>query len=434
MDQTISLNEAISLIEAGELEQAGVLLAECVRRDPNNLEAWTWLSRCIRTERQKEWCEEQINRIKARQTTPQPIDQPNTFQSSQEPSRRISRFNHPWAQLALALVAGLFLVGSWWLIGRLSPAGATTDPAQDSSAPATVSAELLPGKVNSGPEQFLSLAGSLTSPHSAYLPGLFSAPPTPIPAPDAVEEVRLEDPRPNPKKWKSYPVIPYVSQAAINLWEKGVKEGNDPHAFSVLGDCHSAPNVLFGRFADAAYLDEPAYRPYRKTLKFFQGSWDRSFITVANGMSVASVFNPLWAQNSACKQGESPLKCELRVHNPSILIISLGTNWGGRDPDEFEDYLRQIVDFSLEAHVLPIIATKGDPAGLNNPLNERMVRVAYDYDIPLWNFWAAIQDLPDQGLKPWDRGGVYLSEAAWVVKRDTGLMALDDVRKRLSGE
>jgi hypothetical protein len=242
------------------------------------------------------------------------------------------------------------------------------------------------------------------------------------------------DPRPNPKKWKNYPVVPFVSQNAVNIWEKGIKAGNDAHAFSVLGDCHSAPNVLFGRFADTAYRDDPAYRPYRKTLKYYQASWDRTFVTVANGMSVASALNPLWSRSPACKPGETPLQCELRVHKPGILIISLGTNWGGRSPDEFEDYLRQIVDIALKAHVLPIIATKGDPSGPNNPLNERMVKVAYDYDIPLWNFWAAIQDLPDQGLKPWDRGGIYLSEAAWVVKRDTGLMVLDAVRKSLSGE
>ncbi|MFN2197451.1 MAG: hypothetical protein ACK2UW_15140 [Anaerolineales bacterium] len=437
MNQSPSLNEAISLVETGELEQAGVLLAECIRNDPNNLEAWTWLARCVRTERQQDWCKEQIARIKARQAGTPLSDKPGKLNLGDRYRRT------PWLVLLILVFAGLTLLGAWWLTGRTTLIGASAGPAnagahdaeaaQELPVPLDLAAELPLGRENDRLDQWLTSGISVNSEHLAYLPGLFSAEATQIPEPAAVEVTKEQDPRPNPKKWKSYPIVPYISQSAMNIWEKGVKAGNDPHAFSVIGDCQSAPNVLFERFEDTAYQDDPAYRPYRKTLKFFQGSWNRYYITVDNGMSVASVFNPLWARNPACKAGESPIKCELRLHNPSILIISLGTNWGGRNPDEFEDYLRQMIDFALEKNVLPIIVTKGDPAGSNNPLNERMVKVAYDYDIPLWNFWAAIQDLPNQGLNPWDRGGVYLAVEAWTVKRDTGLMMLDAVRKKVSG-
>ncbi len=192
---------------------------------------------------------------------------------------------------------------------------------------------------------------------------------------------------------------------------------------------------MFERFANSSYLEDPAYKEFRKTLKYFQESWNRYFVTVVNGMTVASAFSPAWARNPVCKSGESPLDCEFRTNNPSILLISLGTNWGGRNPDEFEEYLRKIVEYAIKRDVLPVIVTKGDPAGSNNPLNEAMVRVAYDYDIPLSNFWVAIQDLPYNGLNPWDGlGGVHLAPDAWPIKRDTGLMTLDAIRRAISGE
>jgi hypothetical protein len=277
---------------------------------------------------------------------------------------------------------------------------------------------------------------------TTYLPGLFVAQPTAIPPAQDVSNVEanseLSESLPeklNPKKWKSWPVTPLISANAVEIYQLGVTNGNDPHAFSILGDCLSEPAILFERFADASYLENPEYKTYRKTLRYFSGSWDRYFITVANGMTVASAFSPAWAGNPLCQSGESPLDCEFRLHNPSILVISLGTNWGGRDPDEYENYLRKIVIYALDRNVLPVIATKGDPAGPNNPLNERMVKVAYEFDIPLWNFWAAIQEMPNQGLNPWDGlGGVHLSPEAWTVKRNTGLMALDVLRKAIQDE
>jgi hypothetical protein len=53
--------------------------------------------------------------------------------------------------------------------------------------------------------------------------------------------------------------------------------------------------------------------------------------------------------------------------------------------------------------------------------------LAYEYDIPLWNFWLAVQNLPNQGLDPVRNDGFHISSEAWNVRSYTGLQALDAV-------
>ena len=53
----------------------------------------------------------------------------------------------------------------------------------------------------------------------------------------------------------------------------------------------------------------------------------------------------------------------------------------------------------IENGVVPILATKADNLEGDGTINATIVKVAQDYDVPLWNFWAALQDLPKQGLQ-----------------------------------
>ncbi len=64
--------------------------------------------------------------------------------------------------------------------------------------------------------------------------------------------------------------------------------------------------------------------------------------------------------------------------------------------------------------------------------------MAADYDVPLWNFWLAVQPLPGHGLT---EDGFHLTfarnffddpvrmQSAWPVRNLTALQALDAVRK-----
>src|SRR5690606_8372556 len=130
-----------------------------------------------------------------------------------------------------------------------------------------------------------------------------------------------------------------------------------------------------------------------------------------------------------------PLTCELRNHRPAFAILSLGTNqvW---QSEEFETGMRKILDILLEENVVPILSTKGDNLEGDHRMNRTIACLAQEYDVPLWNFWAAIQPLPAHGLQsdlehltygPPDFDDPRAMQSAWAHRNLTALRALDTV-------
>jgi hypothetical protein len=91
----------------------------------------------------------------------------------------------------------------------------------------------------------------------------------------------------------------------------------------------------------------------------------------------------------------------------------------------------------LDAGVVPILATKADNREKDDRINRDMAMLAAEYDLPLWNFWAAVSDLPNRGLYTRDdrplQGDIYLTEEAAVIHRLSGLTALDIVWRAVVG-
>jgi hypothetical protein len=197
----------------------------------------------------------------------------------------------------------------------------------------------------------------------------------------------------------------------------------------VFGDCQSTPDLFMGIYdtGDVAFDDQ--YRYLYETLNYFSGSFSRQGPTVKKGTTMAAVLWEGWidAEEKSCLYGESPLECELRVHNPSIVLINLGTHWEERN----HIYLTKMIDSLIAEGVLPILSTKADNREGDERLNLELVTAAYEYDLPLWNFWRAAQPLPHGGLDP-TRDDVYLSDEGLELHRFSALMALDTVRKTVS--
>ncbi|GAB4578109.1 MAG: hypothetical protein Fur0022_08420 [Anaerolineales bacterium] len=225
-------------------------------------------------------------------------------------------------------------------------------------------------------------------------------------------------------QWREWPVIPTIPGSVHAIYEHGLELGNDVTNFSVIGDCQSVPIVFMG-----SYDQRPEFWPaydytnLMPTLAQFQGSFGRRSGAVANGMSAASVFSPFWADLNICQAGETPLECEFRLQRPVIVFINLGTNFG--EPEKHEQYLRDIVEYVIAQGAVPVLSTKGDNAEGDWSVNEHIVQLAIDYDLPLWNYWAAIQDLPNHGIDDARPEGNYLTRAAWDVRSITGLQVLD---------
>ena len=241
--------------------------------------------------------------------------------------------------------------------------------------------------------------------------------------------------------WKDLPVIPTISEHALEVYARGQAAGRDPHAFSKVGDCQNVPSMFLSIFDHDGFFTLGSENAYlRTTIDWYSDSFSRESEAVRRGFNAASVVSPLWANPESCEPGESPLQCEIRLHNPSIAIVSLETWWAGK-PENYEKYVRQILEGLLDEDVLPILATKADNLEGDHRINRILVQLAREYDIPLWNFWAAVQPLPDHGLlddqfhltfdvNNFDDPEVM--QAAWPWRNLTALQALDAVRKAVS--
>ena len=91
-----------------------------------------------------------------------------------------------------------------------------------------------------------------------------------------------------------------------------------------------------------------------------------------------------------------------------------------------KEYLRQIVEIVISYGGIPILSTKADNVEGDHSINRATVEIAHEYDIPLWNFWAAADILPDHGLDA-GRDNIYLTPDGWNRRNFTALQALDAV-------
>jgi hypothetical protein len=208
--------------------------------------------------------------------------------------------------------------------------------------------------------------------------------------------------------------------------------GNDPHAFSVFGDCQQEPPVFLGVYETDPGEVASLPQPLQETLAWFAGSFNRDAPTVRPGTTTGALLWPTWHQNRyTCTTLESPLQCELRLHKPSFALIQVGSHYESRN----ETYMRAVIEELLTAGVVPILGTKADDREGDDSINLGYARLAVEYSLSLWNFWAAVDGLPNRGLYTLtgleSQGDLYLTEAAQAIHRLTALQALDSAWRAL---
>ena len=155
------------------------------------------------------------------------------------------------------------------------------------------------------------------------------------------------------------------------------------------------------------------------------------------GFTAAAVLNTYWRDAKVCEKNETPLGCEIRVNQPAFALVMLGTN-DVVHPDRYERNLRAVIEAILERGVLPVLMTKADNLEGDFSLNLTTARLAFEYDIPLWNFWRAVQGIPSNGLQedqshltfaPNDFSDPENMQRAWPVRNLTALEVLDAIRQ-----
>jgi hypothetical protein len=239
----------------------------------------------------------------------------------------------------------------------------------------------------------------------------------------------------DPADWQNWPVVPAFSARAREIYQNGLAIGNDPQAFSKIGDCQMINEAFFGIYALPGRYGFPSGSEYlQETIDYYDGMFGRHSLAVSGGFTAPSILSPLWADPNQCEQGESPLECEFRANNPSVILVGLEWWFKGRTAESYGQYLRQIIEYSIEQGVVPILITKADNVEGDHGINRTTAQLAYEYDIPLWNFWLAVQELPNHGMDGERDDGFHISVESWNTRSFTGLEVLDAFRKAMGEE
>ncbi|GMQ78095.1 MAG: hypothetical protein BMS9Abin02_0592 [Anaerolineae bacterium] len=238
-------------------------------------------------------------------------------------------------------------------------------------------------------------------------------------------------------------ISPETRERVKEIYVSGQAKGRYPNRFSKLGDSLIATPYFLTQFDKEQYnLGDYAY--LQRVIDYFEGSFERYGVAIKAGLHSWGVFDPMWANKEWCQPNESLIACEIRLNNPSILLILLGSNDSGA-PDSFDYNLRKVVDFSIENGIIPVLATKADRfEGPDNRNNLMLRQIAADYQIPLWDFDIMADTLPGRGLQ---EDQVHLTElvennytlpetfqSGNAVHNLTALMVLDAILQIVSEE
>ncbi len=268
---------------------------------------------------------------------------------------------------------------------------------------------------------------------------------TATPAPAATETIQPTATIP-PVSINGMPADQFIIMSAATrdhirqIYEKGVSLGRNPEIFSILGDSLIAtPQSLAKWDGDDYNLGE--YSFLQPTIDQYAGSFGRYGASVRVGLHSWSVFDPLWADKEVCLANEDLLACEIRLNNPSMMIIFLGSNDAG-SPGGFNVNYRQLVDALIEQGIVPVLATKADRFEGGDNVNNGIIRqIAADYQLPLLEFDLLADTLPGRGLssdnvhltylEPLDYSSPEIFSVGYPVHNLASLMILDAVRREI---
>ncbi len=199
-------------------------------------------------------------------------------------------------------------------------------------------------------------------------------------------------------------IVSGITAHAREIFLKGQKLGNHANVFTRVGDSISATPMFLTAF-DTAQFDLGDYsNQLGPVVSFFAGSFGRGSQAAGNGWGADRIIEPGYNNPGFCGS-DTPLVCEYKHVKPAVALIMIGTNdAGGVDPGVYAANLRRIVQISIDMGVIPVLTTV-PPKHLDawnnariNQWNDIIRAMARQYDIPLLDYWYALQTLPNQGI------------------------------------
>lgn len=203
--------------------------------------------------------------------------------------------------------------------------------------------------------------------------------------------------------------------AMQDVFALGQSLGNRVDYFSKVGDSITVNRGYLQPFAYGVYDLTERYLYLQTALDFFNVDADHpdsAFREPTRAAGVGWTTDDLLALDPyyLCGRNDTRLECEYHISKPASALIMIGTNDAvSMSVERYTDNLRQIVEISLKMGVIPVLSTL--PSQPRNELqidqfNLAIVQITQDYNIPLWNYWLALERLPDHGLS---RDGIHPS-------------------------
>ncbi len=237
-----------------------------------------------------------------------------------------------------------------------------------------------------------------------------------------------------PEDWQDWPIIPQVTNKSREIYALGKQMGVNPKAFSKIGDCQNIKESFMGLYDLNRYFLGESQKSWQETIDNFKGYFNRDGKAIEQGLNVAAALSALQADPEVCQPDEGPLACELRVANPSFAFVAFERWWPEvTPPDQYEKYLRIVLETIMAHGTVPILVTKADNIEGSHQLNLIIAELAYEYDLPLYNWWKAAQPLPHHGMDPERNDGFHISTDAWTERSVYALGTLDTLWKGLKG-
>jgi hypothetical protein len=197
------------------------------------------------------------------------------------------------------------------------------------------------------------------------------------------------------------------TSAMHSTFLRGAEMGNRPDVFSKVGDSITVNTAFLQPFARGIHRLGEDYAYLETALDFYnvdEGHPTTSFLERSRAAKVGWRSSDVlaWDDFYLCERGDTRLACEYRITRPASALIMLGTNdVHVLSVQQYDANMRRIVEISLQWGVIPVLSTIPPQRNQDEKVlayNLALVQIADDYDVPLWNYWLAMENLPNRGL------------------------------------
>lgn len=227
-----------------------------------------------------------------------------------------------------------------------------------------------------------------------------------------------------PELLYTQPILPEsIDESMVDVFQAGLEAGNQPDVLTRIGDSISVQSSYLSPMVDDFNRVMQPYEYLDFVVNWFQASTDQFSVAARLGMNSNGAFDPMWSTQN-CRVNETPIACEYRTKKPMVAFILFAANdLKLVEPAQYEANMRQIVEESLGAGVIPVLWTvvtepDGEYWAEALDFNIRIITIGQEYNVPVINLWLAMFDLPRYGLEQ-DR--IHLNRSGYTfLKMDIG--------------